>query len=76
MFELKINNLYFISDIVKRVLEKVQCYDKILTIEELESAEAVIDVLEFFEKTTTTLSGSEYPTLSIAVLMKLEIIDM
>lgn len=64
---------FLFTGTIKAVMEKHQLYNKILTDEDLSLAENLHDVLEFFQTTTTILSGSQFPTVHLSLLFQSEL---
>ncbi|CAF3046555.1 unnamed protein product [Rotaria socialis] len=59
---------------VEAILSRLKCFDLILTKDENQFIQDLIEFLSMFESTTTILSASKsYPTISLCLLLRMEI---
>jgi polyhydroxyalkanoate synthesis regulator phasin len=62
-------------ELVERCLTRLRLFEKIPSLEEWEVIKQLVEFLRVFRKATELLSGSEYTTSSIALLLRTEIVS-
>lgn len=65
----------FCSAIVKRCLEIDECYDLILTNDDLTLLSDYVNLLKNFEVFTSYIQAENYPTMNSIILFRVEIIQ-
>ena len=61
------------QQLIERCLSRLRLFDKMLSTEEWETIENLVQFLRVFQTATEVLNGSEYPTISLVLLFRAEI---
>jgi len=69
-----VDNLLINRQLVERCLARLRLFVKMCSDEELKTIANVVEFLKIFKIATQVLSGSKYPTISLVLLSRAEIV--
>jgi len=69
-----VDSLLINRQLVERCLARLRLFDKMCSDEELKTIANVVEFLKIFKIATQVLSGSKYPTISLVLLFRVEIV--
>jgi len=69
-----VDSLLINRKLVERCLARLGLFDKMCSDEELKTIANVVEFLKIFKIATQVLSGSKYPTISLVLLFRADIV--
>jgi len=68
------DSLLIIQQLAERCFARLRLFDEMCSDEEWKTIANVVDILKIFKTVTQVLSGSKYPTISLVLLFRAEIV--